>query len=128
MTAPGGSGAEAAARAHAGRLLARDVRARDDLVPGASVEPPDLLERLLAGGFHAFELVAHARIGAHHILKTKLVGPVTLVVQARWAADADGAWRIREVELVRIEDPGVVAGVAGWDPEPSGERPTGART
>ena len=32
-----------------------------------------------------FELVAHARIGAHHIFKTKFMGPTTLVVQARWA-------------------------------------------
>ena len=95
-----GGGPEAAARAHAARLVVRDPRARDDLVPDARVEPADLLERLLAGPFEAYELVAHARIGAHHIFKTKLIGSTTYVVQARWAADGD-RWRIREVELAR---------------------------
>lgn len=82
-------GPEAAARVHAARLVARDAEAQDDFAPGAPVEPPDLLERLLAGPFEAYELVAHARIGAHHIFKTKLIGPTTYVVQARWADDGD---------------------------------------
>ena len=50
-----------------------------------------------------FELVAHARIGAHHIFKTKFLGPTTLVVQARWAEDPGGPWRIREAEVARVE-------------------------
>jgi hypothetical protein len=98
-----GAGPEGAARAHAQRIVARDVRARDDLVPGAEVAPPDLVEQLLAQPFAGFELVAHARIGAHHIFKTKFVGPTTLVVQARWATEADGSWRIRDAEVTRVE-------------------------
>jgi hypothetical protein len=98
-----GVGPEEAVRAHAQRIVARDARARDDLVPGAEVAPPDLVERLLAQVFTGFELVAHARIGAHHIFKTKFIGPTTLVVQARWAAEAGGPWRIREAEVARVE-------------------------
>lgn len=104
-----GAGPERAARAHAQRIVGREPRAREDLVPGAEVTPPDLVEWLLAHPFASFELVAHARIGAHHIFKTKFVGPTTLVVQARWAADAGGLWRIREAEVARVE--GGLAGV-----------------
>jgi hypothetical protein len=102
-----GGSAEAAARAHAARLVARDGAARRDLAPGALLDPPEVIERLLAGPFDAFELVAHARIGAHHVFKTKLIGPTTLVVQARWAEDG-GTWRIREIEIARVlaRDPG----------------------
>jgi hypothetical protein len=42
-------------------------------------------------------------IGAHHVFKTKFVGPTTLVVQARWVAEAGGPWRIREAEVARVE-------------------------
>ena len=97
------AGPEQAARAHARRIVGRDAQAREDLVPGAEVTPPDLVEWLLAHPFASFELVAHARIGAHHIFKTKFVGPTTLVVQARWAAEAGGRWRIRETEVARVE-------------------------
>lgn len=98
-----GAGPELAARAHAERIVGRDPRAREDLAPGAEVSPPDLVEWLLALPFATFELVAHARIGTHHIFKTKFVGPTTLVVQARWAAAAGGTWRIREAEVARLE-------------------------
>lgn len=110
----GGEGAEPerAARGHAERIVGRDARAREDLAPGAEVAPPDLLEWLIARQFRGFELVAHARIGAHHIFKTKFVGPTTLVVQARWAAEADGRWRIREAEVARVE------GAPGGAPRP----------
>jgi hypothetical protein len=128
MTAPVGPGPEAAARAHAARLLARDPGAREDLAPGALVEPPDLLERLLAGRFHAFELVAHARIGAYHIFKTKLVGVPTLVVQARWAAEQDGRWRIREVEVARVEGPDAGPGPPDGDPDLPADLRAGPRT
>jgi hypothetical protein len=96
------SDVEAAARAHAQRVLAADAGARADLAPGGVVDPPDLLERLLGGRFRAFEVVAHARIGAHHVLKTRYVGPTTVVVQARWVQDADSRWRIHEAEIARI--------------------------
>jgi hypothetical protein len=86
-----GTGAEQAARSHAEHVVRRDPQAREDLAPGADVTPPDLVEWLLGHSFKGFELVAHARIGAHHIFKTKFVGPTTLVVQARWAAEAGGA-------------------------------------
>jgi hypothetical protein len=89
------SDVEAAARAHAQRLLAGDPGARDDLAP-------DLLDRLLAGRFRSFEVVAHARIGAHHVLKTRYVGPAVLVVQARWVADPAGRWRIHDAEIARV--------------------------
>ena len=103
--AGGGEGTEPerAARAHAGRIVGRDARAHEDLAPEAEITPPDLVEWLVAREFREFELVAHARIGAHHVFKTKFVGPTTLVVQARWAADADGRWRIREAEVTRVE-------------------------
>jgi len=94
---------EQAARGHAEHVVGRDPRAREDLAPGADVTPPDLVEWLLGHPFKGFELVAHARIGAHHIFKTKFVGPTTLVVQARWAAEAGGRWRIREAEVARVE-------------------------
>ena len=100
---PGETGPEQAARAHAQRIVGRDARAHEDLGPGAEVTPPDLVEWLLAHPFASFELVAHARIGAHHIFKTKFVGPTTLVVQARWAAAAGGPWCIREAEVARVE-------------------------
>jgi hypothetical protein len=53
--------------------------------------------------FRGTELVAHARIGTHHIFKTKFVGTTTVVVQARWAADAAGRWLIREAEVARVD-------------------------
>jgi hypothetical protein len=98
------SDVEAAARAHAGRVVAADPAARADLAPGSAVDPPDLLDRLLGGRFSGFELVAHARIGAHHVLKTRYAGPTTMVVQARWVqdADADRRWRIHEAEIARV--------------------------
>ena len=98
-----GTSPEQAVRAHAERIVGRDVRVREDLAPGAEVAPPNLLEWLLDRSFRGFELVAHARIGAHHIFKTKFMGPTTLVVQARWAAEAGGRWRIREAEVARVE-------------------------
>ena len=73
----GGTEPEQAARAHAERIVGRDARAREDLAPGAEMAPPNLLEWLLDRSFRGFELVAHARIGAHHIFKTKFVGPTT---------------------------------------------------
>jgi hypothetical protein len=105
-----GTGPEQAARTHAKRIVGRDARVQEDLAPGAEVAPPDLLEWLLDRQFGGFELVAHARIGAHHIFKTKFIGPTTLVVQARWAAEAGGRWCIREAEVARVE------GVPAWPP------------
>jgi hypothetical protein len=93
---------EAAVTAHAQRILARDPAARGDLDSAAEVEPADLFDRLLAGEFRRFELVAHARIGAHHVIKTKYVGPTTMVVQARWVQLPEGRWRIHEAELARV--------------------------
>jgi hypothetical protein len=101
--AVGGIEPEHAARTHAENVVGRDPRAREDLAPGAEVTPPDLMEWLLGHPFHGFELVAHARIGAHHIFKTKFVGPTTLVVQARWVSESGGPWRIREAEVTRTE-------------------------
>ncbi|HEY7141366.1 MAG TPA: hypothetical protein VIE44_14775 [Methylomirabilota bacterium] len=99
-----GTGPERAARAHAERVVGRDARAREDLAAGAEVTPRELVEWLLGHRFSGFELVAHARIGAHHIFKTKFVGSTTMVVQARWVAEDGGAWRIREAEVARVED------------------------
>ena len=97
------SDVEAAVRAHAGRVVAHDAAAVTDLASGATVEPPDLLERLLGGSFRGFELVAHARIGAHHIVKTKYLGATTIVVQARWVQEpAAGPWRLHEAQITRI--------------------------
>jgi hypothetical protein len=87
---------------HARRILDRDLRAREDLVPDAHIEPPDLLDRLLDARFQDFELVAHARVGAHHIVKTRYLGPRAMVVQARWVRDAEGRWRIHEAEIARV--------------------------
>jgi hypothetical protein len=94
---------EDAARGHADHIVRQDPRARDDLAAGAELAPPDLLQWLLTHTFLGFDLVAHARIGAHHIFKTKFVGPTTLVVQARWAAGPGGRWQIREAEVARVE-------------------------
>jgi hypothetical protein len=102
--------AERAARAHAERIVRGDGQAREDLAAGAGLAPADLLERLVAAGFREFELVAHARIGAHHVYKIRFAGPATVVVQARWAADPDGRWRIREAEVARVE--GALPGLA----------------
>lgn len=98
-----GEAAGRAARSHAERVVRRDSRAREDLAPGAEMTPPDLVDWLLGHPFERFELVAHARIGAHHIFKTKFVGPTTVVVQARWAAGAEGRWQVREAEVTRTE-------------------------
>ena len=87
---------------HARRVLRRDVRARDDLAPDAELQPADLLERLLQAEFRGFELVAHARIGTHHIFKTRYVGPLTMVVQARWVQGPGGGWEIHEAEIARV--------------------------
>ena len=102
---------EQAARAHAERIVRRDRRALDDLAAGAEVTPPDILDWLMTHQFRGSELVAHARIGVHHVLKTKFVGASTIVVQARWAAEADGRWLIREMEVARVE--GVAPGAPG---------------
>ena len=104
---------EAAVRAHAHRVVMRDPAARGDIASGAELSPPDLLERLLGGRFETFDLVAHAKIGAHHVFKTRLAGSVLVVVQARWAEDPDGRWRIREAEVVRTEIP---AASRDWPP------------
>jgi len=93
---------ETAVRAHARRVVAGDPRAVEDIAPGARLEPADLLDRLLGGGFQDFELVAHARIGAYHFFKTKYVGSTTIVVQARWTRTADEGWRIQEAEVARV--------------------------
>jgi hypothetical protein len=95
---------ELTVRNHAALVVGRDPRARGDLALEAEITPPDLVDRLLSQSFTGFELVAHARIGAHHIFKTKFIGPTTLVVvQARWVADAGGSWKIREAEVARTE-------------------------
>jgi hypothetical protein len=93
---------EAAVEAHARRLMAGDANGRADLAPGAEIQPPDLFERLLAGGFRDFDLVAHARIGAYHLVKTRYRGPTTLVVQERWVRGGDGEWWVHEAVLVRV--------------------------
>jgi hypothetical protein len=97
VTEPG-----AAAEAHARRVVAGDPGARAALVPNATLEPTDLYERLLAGRFRGFEIVAHARIGAYRIFKTRYLGPTTYVVQERWVRGTDGQWRIHEAELARV--------------------------
>src|SRR5262249_61538389 len=85
---------EAAVREHARRLLGGESSAREDLVPGAAVTPADLLAQLGAARFESFEIVAHAKIGAHHVFKTKFLGSTIVVVQASWARDGDGRWRV----------------------------------
>jgi hypothetical protein len=97
------SDVEAVAREHARRVVAGEPAIRADLAPGALVTPEALLDQLLGGRFGGFELVAHARIGAHHIFKTRYLGPTTVVVQARWAQAPGGAWQVREAEIVRVE-------------------------
>jgi hypothetical protein len=97
------SDVEAVVREHSRRVVAGEPQARADLAPGATVIPEELLDQLLAGRFAGFELVAHARIGAHHIFKTRYVGPTTVVVQARWTQAPHGAWQVREAEIVRVE-------------------------
>jgi hypothetical protein len=99
---------EAAVEAHARHVVAGDAGARTDLASDALVEPTDLYDRLLQARFRGFEVVAHARLGAYHIFKTKYVGPITLVVQERWVRAGDGAWRVHEAELARlaVEAPG----------------------
>ena len=98
-----GAEPERAARSHAEHVVGRDPRARADVAQGAELTPPDLVDWLLSHPFRGYELVAHARIGAHHVFKTKFVGPTTLVVQARWVAEGSGPWRIREAEVSRVE-------------------------
>jgi hypothetical protein len=93
---------EEAIEAHAHRVVAGDANPRADLAPSANIEPPDLFERLLTGGFRDFDLVAHARIGAYHLVKTRYRGPTTLVVQERWVRGGDGRWRVHEAVLVRV--------------------------
>lgn len=104
---PGRAGGSAepdrAARTHAERIVNRDRQALADVAPGAEVAPPDLIEWLMGCEFRGAELVAHARIGTHHIFKTKFVGTTTVVVQARWVADAAGRWRVAEAEVARVE-------------------------
>ena len=96
------SDVEAVVREHARRVTTGDPRAREDLAPDATLKPADLLDHLLQGGFHTFELVAHARIGAHHLLKTKYVGSTTVVVQARWTQNATGRWQMLDAEVARV--------------------------
>ena len=97
MTEPG-----ATVDAHARRVVASDPGARADLVPDATLEPAELYDRLLDARFRGFEVVAHARVGAYHIFKTRYLGPTVFVVQERWVRGADGQWRIHEAELARV--------------------------
>lgn len=99
---PGPPELEAAVREHARRVAAGDAGVRSDLAPEAETQPADLLEQLLGEGFSRFELVAHARIGAHHVFKTKYVGARTIVVQARWAQAPDGRWRVLDAGVARL--------------------------
>ena len=94
---------EVAVREHARRLLGGESSVREDLVPGAALTPGDLLVQLAAARFESYEIVAHAKIGAHHVFKTKFLGSTVVVVQARWARDGDGRWRVRDAEVVRTE-------------------------
>jgi hypothetical protein len=102
------SGLEAAVDAHARRVVAGDAAARGDLVPGAATQPPDLLDRLLGASLRGFRQVAHARIGAYHVVKIEYQGQPMLLVQACWVRDGEGRWRVREAELARVatEDAG----------------------
>ena len=93
---------DAAVEAHARRVVAGDVAAREDLAPDAPVEPADLLDRLLGARLSGYQRVAHARIGGYHVVKVRYVGAPSLVVQACWARDAEGRWRVREAELTRV--------------------------
>lgn len=90
-------------RAHAEAVLAKNRAASaGDLSPDAPQDPADLYERLDAGTFTRYEIVAHAKIGFHHIYKTKYIGTEAWVVQERWA-EQDGRWLIRESALLRTE-------------------------
>jgi hypothetical protein len=93
---------EEAALNHGRRVLVRDEGAWEDLVDGAPLEPPDLFDRLLQADFREVALVGHARIGAHHVLKTRFEGALTMVVQARWVKGSAGRWQIHDAELVRV--------------------------
>lgn len=93
---------QAAVNAHACRVVAGDAGVRADLAPDAILEPAQLYDRLLDARFRGFEVVAHARVGAYHIFKTKYLGPTIFVVQERWVQGADGRWRIHEAELARV--------------------------
>ncbi len=93
---------QAAVDAHAGRVVAGDAGVRADLAPDAILEPVHLYDRLLDARFRGFEVVAHARVGAHHIFKTRYLGPTIFVVQERWVRSVDGQWRIHEAELARV--------------------------
>ncbi|MGH7268533.1 MAG: hypothetical protein ACREMB_27250 [Candidatus Rokuibacteriota bacterium] len=95
------SDAEAAARDHARRIVTGDAGVLRDLAAGAVTEPADLLDRLLEARFHGFELVAHARIGAYHIFKTRYIGPSPVVVQVRWVPAAGGGWQVAEAAVAR---------------------------
>lgn len=97
---------ERAAQAHANRVLAGDPGASGDLAPGARLDPPDLLDRLLRTQFASASLVAHARIGGHHIVKTRFEGPTSLVIQARWVEQALGRWQVVEMDVARLDREG----------------------
>lgn len=96
------SDVEAVVRDHARRIVAGDAAVRADLAAEAVMDPPDLLDRLLQGRFRDFALVAHARIGAYHIFKTRYVGPSTVIVQARWVPAPRGGWWVAEAEVARM--------------------------
>jgi len=97
-----GDDLEAVVREHAQRVVTADARAREDLAADVRLEPPDLLDHLLAARFRGFELVARARIGTHYVFKTKYLGPTTIVVQARWARREGGAWQLLDAEVARV--------------------------
>lgn len=97
------SDVETVVREHAERVRAGDPQALADLAPDVQLEPRDLFDRLFRWRFRACELVAHARIGAQHVFKTKYVGPTTVVVQARWVRNVAGRWQLVDAEVARLE-------------------------
>ena len=68
-----GDDLEAVVREHAQRVVTADARAREDLAADVRLEPPDLLDHLLAARFRGFEQDQVS--GTHDDRRAGPVGP-----------------------------------------------------
>ncbi len=99
---------EAAVASHAAAIAAGDDR--DAMVfveERAAIAAGGALERVSAmRPLTGFKVIARARLGAHYIVKLRLIGKAgtTMTLQNRWHQQSGGEWR-----LIEIEDTGSVS-------------------
>jgi hypothetical protein len=93
---------EAAVTVHAAAIAAGDERhAMAFVEERAAIAAGATMARLSAmRPLTDVKVIARARLGAHYIVKLRLIGEVgtTMTLQNRWHQESGGAWRLIEIE------------------------------